>query len=525
MTLPIPAPQDYTDRDYAAIRVRVQQAITQAFPEWTDFNRSHLENALLDASAWMFDHLTFYLDQMARETRFGTARHRKSMIELCRLIEYELSTQEAAATDVIFSIATITAGNVNIPIGTIVKTLGVGSQVVRSKTTVIATIPAGSLNSAATAVKNSQDRSDTFTAAGEQGEEFELASKPFLDGSETVTIAAAPWTRVDHFLDSGPTDLHYTVRVSEFDIATIKLGDGELGSAAAPGAAVVIDYETGGGETGNIDAGALRKVEGGPFYDVLGNQVTLTCNNAAAAVGGLDRESVEQARVRAPRSLRVLNRCVAKTDFEDLAIQVSGVARALALSSNQDPAVAEGKVQVWIVPIGGGAAPGALLTAVETYINTNYPVPIVCSWDAFSAPYVVFNIVAYVYLNKGAAEATIAANVRDALRRLFAEQSNGDPNELVNFGAFYTDSTGAYDGQFPLDLVAKVISGEPLGDVIPGFSGIARLGTPTDGEGIAINGSEDNVTLLLRQFPTAIGGTLQLINGETTLSIYNGPIL
>lgn len=514
MTLPLPAPQDYTDKDYSAIRVRIQTLITAAFPAWTEFERSRLENVFIDAFAHMMDVATFYQDRFARETRFGTAALRRSMIELCRLIDYDLDTQTAAVTDVIFSIPVAAAGNVNIPTGTTTKSLGTGANVVRFQSTAPATIVAGLTDSAATAVEHSEQQSDTFTATGDVSEEFKLSVRPFLDGSESMLIAAVPWTKVDHFLDSGAADLHYTLRVDEYDHAFIKLGDGINGAQAAPGAAVAISYKSGGGDDGNVDATAIKKVEGGPWYDVLGNQVSLSCNNAAAAVGGLDRETVDEARVRAPRSLRVLNRCVARTDFEDLSIQVSGVGRALALSSNEDATVPEGQVKVWIIPDGGGAAPAALLTAVETYINTNFPTPVVCTWSALAATYVTMNIKVWAYLEEGAVIADVVTAVRAALTTLLAPvDASGDPNELINFGYYYQDAAGAYEGEFPLDLVERTIGA---------VSGVRRLGTSNDVKGIQINGQEDDVSLTIREFPEA--GNLQLVNGDTGADYYNGAI-
>lgn len=514
MTLPIPSAPDYTDLDFDAIRTRLHTLLAVAFPEWTDFTRSRFENAIIDSFAFMFDVLAYYLDKRARDTRFGTVQLRRAMIELAKLIDYQLDTNSPALTDVVFSIPTITAGNVTIPPGTVVKTRGVGSQIVKFTTTAAATILAGALTSAATAVEQSEAQSYSATALGKAKEEWKLPVRPFLDGSDSMTIAGAPWTRVSDFLDSVAGDLHYTVQVDERDYAYLRVGDGVNGSTAAVGAAVAVSYKTGGGEAGNVDIGAIVKVEGAPWYDALGNQVSLSCANAAAAIGGAERETVDEARVRAPRALRVLSRCVARTDYEDLAIQVSGVARALSLSHNEDATIPEGRGRVWIVPSGGGVAPGALLAAVSTYIDTNYPVPMITSYDVLAAPYVTMNVVAYVYLEEGITVATVIAAIRQALTDLLAEEdTSGDPNELVNFGYYYRDSTGTYDGQFPYSDVENAIR-----DV----SGVRRMGVTTDGEGMTLNGVEGNVTLLRHEFPEA--GTLTLRDGDTGLVIYTGAI-
>jgi hypothetical protein len=123
--------------------------------------------------------------------------------------------------------------------------------------------------------------------------------------------------------------------------------------------------------------------------------------------------------------------------------------------------------------------------------------------------------VAYAYLEQGAVAATVATAVRAALAELLAEEdASGDPNPEADFGWYFKDEAGAYEGLYPLDRVAQAIAG---------VSGIRKLGTPADGEGLTVGGVEDDVTLFKHQFPAA--GTLRLINGDTGADIYNGAIL
>jgi hypothetical protein len=55
-----------------------------------------------------------------------------------------------------------------------------------------------------------------------------------------------------------------------------------------------------------------------------------------AASGGADRQTVASAKLLAPESLRTVTRTVTREDFEINARRVSGVARALMLTSNED---------------------------------------------------------------------------------------------------------------------------------------------------------------------------------------------
>jgi predicted phage baseplate assembly protein len=67
------------------------------------------------------------------------------------------------------------------------------------------------------------------------------------------------------------------------------------------------------------------------------------------AAGGADAETVEEAKERAPRTLKSRDRAVTAEDFETLALRAStGVARARCLPSQRH----DGEVQVVVVPRG-----------------------------------------------------------------------------------------------------------------------------------------------------------------------------
>ena len=508
----LPTPSDYTDKDFEALNRRLELLLQALFPAWTDYNRASFGNVLKELFAFSLDILTYYQDQQAAETRWGTAQLRASIIELARLINYTLDSAVAATVDVTFTMPRVLPGDVSIPAGTVIKT--VGASPVRFQTLTAATITSGNLTSAAVSAKNSDAQQDTFTAKGEASEEFILGSRPFLDDSETLTIAGDAWTQVDNFLDSSATDKHYVLLVDEEDVATIRVGDGTNGLIPTLGDAVDCTYETGGGTTGNVEASTLTKVEG-TFVDALGNPTSLTSDNAAAATGGANRETVAEARVAAPRSLRVLNRSIARTDWEDLAIQIAGVGRALMLTKAEDSTVPTlGRGYLYIVPDGGGTPSAALKTQVEDDINDGWPGPLNFAWEARDPVYNTIDIVAYVYLESDATESSVETAVLEALRDFFAPvNADGTPNSQVEFGYNYKDAAGDPEPKVTLSSIYNLLHDT---------TGVRRLGTPADGEGLTLNAAQDDVDLLLREFPE--GGTLTLYNGDTSTVFPGHPV-
>ena len=78
---------------------------------------------------------------------------------------------------------------------------------------------------------------------------------------------------------------------------------------------ISVRYKTGGGATGNVNAGTLTKLEGS-FTDAHGNPVSISATNPQPASGGTDRHSIAQIQALAPESIRVLSRTVSREDYE-----------------------------------------------------------------------------------------------------------------------------------------------------------------------------------------------------------------
>jgi predicted phage baseplate assembly protein len=107
-------------------------------------------------------------------------------------------------------------------------------------------------------------------------------------------------------------------------------------------------YRYGGGVTGNVGANTLTVLKSSIPYV---SKVT----NFDAAVGGLDPESLDAARFRAPNALRSQDRAVTPSDYEFLAYQASRlVARARCIQVRTDArgnSAPPGTVELLLVPL------------------------------------------------------------------------------------------------------------------------------------------------------------------------------
>ncbi|MDI2031950.1 putative baseplate assembly protein [Saccharopolyspora sp. TS4A08] len=190
-------------------------------------------------------------------------------------------------------------------------------------------------------------------SAGVPGQRFRLDRAPVLTDGEPVVVQVSAgagwqdWRVVEHFGESGPADLHVTLDATtgEFGFPpAVRAADGSLtsfGAVPPKGAHIrVPSYRTGGGRAGNVARGAISVLRSSVPY-VSGVE------NREAATGGVDGETVEEAKVRAPHQIRVQERAVTADDHERIARQAApSAARVRCLPAGQEP----GSARVLVVP-------------------------------------------------------------------------------------------------------------------------------------------------------------------------------
>jgi len=165
MTL-LPVSVDYTSKDFDALRIRLIALVRSVFPDWTDFEVAGFGNILIEMYAFVGDVLTFYQDNLARESRLVTATQRKNVMALARMLGYRLHGAQAATAEVTFTLARVPSADVVIRAGTFVRTQEV-TEPARFQLMADALIPAGAAPPQADGVvEASVMRSQLFDARG-----------------------------------------------------------------------------------------------------------------------------------------------------------------------------------------------------------------------------------------------------------------------------------------------------------------------------------------------------------------------
>lgn len=505
--MPILGPStDYTDKDFDSLNARLDNLIESAFPTWTDTERANFGNILKELFAFVGDVLTKYQDNQAAEAFWGRVTQRKNILALCKLIGFTPRGNTASTVELVISLAASLAGDTLIPARSRTKTENVTNPVI-FETVSAATIPAGGTGPIVVTAENAELREETFTSTGLANQELRLTGSPYLDDSLTITAANGSYTQVESLLESAADDRHYTVVVDQNDRAGVRFGNGSSG--AIPSGSITAAYKVGGGARGVVEADKVTRIEGS-FSDVFGNAARLVVNNPSASSPALDRQSVEEIRQLAPRTLRVQGRTVAREDYEINALRVAGVARALMLTSDQDPGILENAGILFLVPEGGGAPSEDLKEAVLTMCTVTYPNTLTFDLEVQATPYATINVEAVVYLSKNAKPATVDAAIRDRLARAFAitpaeADIEAELTVGVDFGYYLTTEDGD----------PGVIAWSDVFNIVRDTPGVRKVDAGPSG--FLLAGAREDLEIGVRSFPVL--GTVTIINGETGLAL------
>lgn len=474
---------DYTDRDLASLRTRLRTLIKSVFSNWTDFSVANFGNVLADLLAWSGDIMGFTQDAQAAEGFIPTAVQRRSLLRLSALVGYKPVGAGAASTVETFTATGLTA-NCVIPAGTVVSTLSTTNPIeFQTLSPITLTVAAPS---ASVTVENSTTEAESFTASGQPNFSLPLGNTPYLDGSLSLTTAQGLFVEVASFVNSGPSDKVFTVKVDDNDRATVTFGDG-VTAGLIPTGTISATYKTGGGAVGNASANSIQQISL-PLADIHGALVQCEVNNVTPATGGTDREGTDSIRQNAPASLTAPAVSVARTDFEVHAKEIAGIDRALYITTNEDVLIPANTGNLYLVSPGVSGADYPDLNHIDQ-VRRQFtgddsdviPFPMMATQvlGVFPAPFLDIDIVATVYLRKTAVPATASAAIRAALALFFATKIPGSDGTLaanpnIDFGYYLRINSSAL-------APVGVLAASDIENAIHDVDGVREIG-PNPGD-------------------------------------------
>jgi hypothetical protein len=144
----------------------------------------------------------------------------------------------------------------------------------------------------------------------------------------TLTGASADgatnrWRPLRELLESGESDTVFVVEVETDGTASLRFGDDVNGRTPEAGTAFTATYRIGNATAGNVGADSLVHLE-------VADARIVSCSNPLPAAGGVEPESSEQIRRRAPQAFLIQERAVTMADYAAMTERDPLVDRAAA---------------------------------------------------------------------------------------------------------------------------------------------------------------------------------------------------
>jgi len=458
-------------------------------PNWTDETASDPGVLLLWAFSVLSDFMVQHIERASSNTFIETVTDRESARRLLELIGYELSETQSSAVTLSLTHPsshpqfTIYAGT---QFSTADQAYGKVIFEVDSDTIVNADITSSTVD--CTQGETTTDKI-LGSSDGSANQAFLMHIGNVAWHSESVEVnngaSWQAWTRVDHFVDSTSSSLHYKVEIRNEQDYYIVFGDGTNGQIPATEPSNVrATYVVSNGSLGNVPANTITVLVSDVNYI---DSVT----NAQAATGGLDQETIEHARIAGPASVKALDRIISIEDAEDIAITYSSashgsIAVAKAISASSQIMV------LYIVPASGGDPSDTMMADVQSWLGSKMVLGI--DLEVKAPTYVPVDISANIYLHENFNSDEVSYNIRANLANYLSPVYN-DPD------------TGTYPHQFGRNVrisdIYAVIDNTPGVDYL-------NLTLPTSDVTIDNNEIADIGTF-----------TLTISSGTTTVSYHS----
>lgn len=305
--------------------------------KWTSRESDDLGMLFVDLTTSVGDLLNFYISNQARENYLTSAVQRKNMKRILSLVNYKIRGPEPAITRAMFSIAEPRNYDIVIP-----KYFQVcySDPVSTQNNVYYATneeccILAGEDDVQVDIVQGVVHTVDTTVGDISNWRTTTIMDDNVANKSVTVTIDGEKWTEVPDILYEEDDSKKYSVYENLNDQTVIEFGYNWRSSLPGnPKAPVKIKYLTTLGAIGGISANRINTVVDSLAVNGIDVNRDLVVTNLYDATGGADRETIDEARIKAPHIVKSRQLMATLKDYEYFAEDIPGVYKARAVDWN-----------------------------------------------------------------------------------------------------------------------------------------------------------------------------------------------
>lgn len=468
---------DFSALDYDTSRRAIIEYIKTYFPnEFNDFIASNGLMMLIEIVSMTAAKLALRSDILAKESTLPTAFSERAVINHLALINQKIKRQTSAIVDIECTVGTPSVNNISIKAGTFFKLNGSDNNPVYYEIyrapgdwTGDIVIPFGKRGVIAYGIEGFTKSVTAAISNGLADQKIIIEDDNILENPISITSTSAGiqtvWTLIDDPIELyGPTDRVVEYRLYDNRLELI-FGDNVNGAIPRIDSIINVRYRVGGGSRGRIGAGVINESKN-VFNDPLGVSTTVLFRNISPSIGGIDKETIEQAKLRARSEYSVHNSIVSMKDYITVSENYSHpyygtVSRAMAVVDDND----QNTVNVYVLSVGGDGLPATpsqglkdgLTTYIKQYNNITDKVNVIDG--RIKAIDINMNVVLYNNSDVG----SIKSKVDYVVRHYFDNWKMGQAFYLSDFISNISNIDGVKYVNL-IEPVNNILSGKSLSD-------------------------------------------------------------
>lgn len=364
--------QVYTSRDVQEIRRYLISLIHDLTDDWTDFNESDIGVALVELLAGVADMQGFYLDKQALECYITDVKQRKNGAAILKLINYNMHMMSSSLTQGRFTLPQIYDQPIVIPKYTQVSATLSNREKIYFATAKEIVIDAGETEADVTLVQGQVHKASIKIADLRSNQKVKIATENVAEGSVIIEMDGFEWTQVPDVLIDDVPGPKFSVYEDKNCQAYIHFHNSYLDYLPTDNSSVAnVTFLVTLGKAGQITDGLIDKVESDIMYLDQSISRVVEVINLEPSSGGSDRETLDEAREQAPKSLSMLGKAIILQDFEDMANAMQGVLKCKALDwSVEGEYVSEPYIiKLYVIPTDDYRLSNAQAEAIVDYFK------------------------------------------------------------------------------------------------------------------------------------------------------------
>jgi hypothetical protein len=482
---------DFSGLDFETARRAILEYIATYYPnEFNDFTSSNGIIMLTEIVASCVAKLALRGDILAQESTLPTALTEEAVVNHLALINQKIKRQTPASTDIEITVDRPIISDIEIEAGTSFSIQGPDNKPVVYELykapgdyTSRISIPAGKRGIIAFAIEGEWSSTIIANSSGGPNQRLIVEEANMLEDPIYVYVRSGS-SQEEWLVVTDPIE-RYTANDKVVEVifidtrAIFRFGDNITGQSPPSGAQIEIRYRVGGGRRGRIGVSQIEQTLTLTPLPPASAPIPVLFRNIVPSRGGFDKETLEEAKRRAPRDYSLQRSIVTADDYAQAATSYShptygSVKKAIATLRSS---INANLTQIYALSEGYDGLPTkpsqGLKLGLITYIkDLNVNTDTIEILDGETKP---VDIDLNVVINRNADASIVRDRVEAAITQYFS-LDNWDLGEAFYISNFI-DAISAIDGVSFVDLYS------PNDNIIP----TGQLGNKDDALGIGYN--------------------------------------